>query len=219
MDLLKRWSKGTHNGWVRRKSDNSIRTNMLIFCGQFIPIIEFTWKEEYSGPAQKIRQEPIEHNEIFYSRSQIEKFIKRNPDLEVLEPNLTPFKKRWSTYSRFTTLDNIFLGDEYNQLCGFSWINLHRHFNSPVIRVKYTNPEKYYGKEQVFIVNPILRDLQFARCRNPFSVFQDIQSYISGVLGCNEKPITQVSDEIKIAKHGMDKTSFRKSPTKRIKKK
>jgi len=54
------------------------------------------------------------------------------------------------------------------------------------------------------ILNPKLKDLDFVKMKDPFSAFQDIQSYISGVLGTPARPMVQVSDKIKAASRGHD---------------
>ena len=48
-----------------------------------------------------------------------------------------------------------------------------------------------------------------------FTAFQEIQMYISGVLGTGEKEIIEVEDKYKIPQHGFNKWSFRREPTKK----
>ena len=70
-------------------------------------------------------------------------------------------------------------------------------------------------KKNSFIVNPILRDYQFARVIDPYTAFQEIQMYVSGVLGVNKDGTEFPSTEKeKVAQHGMDKWSFRRPPSK-----
>ena len=46
--------------------------------------------------------------------------------------------------------------------------------------------------------------------------FQEIEMYISGVLGINNKPTVEISDKNKIVGRGFDlKYSFRKDPEKK----
>ena len=62
-----------------------------------------------------------------------------------------------------------------------------------------------------FTVNPRLSDYGFVKTKDPFSAFQEIQQYISGVLGVDLIKIPEPSDKIKIVAAGFDiVTSFRK---------
>ena len=69
---------------------------------------------------------------------------------------------------------------------------------------------------QKFFINPLLKDYQFYKVYDAVQTFQEIQMFISGVLGNKEKEIIEVADKYKITQHGFDKKwSFRKEPTKK----
>jgi len=53
-------------------------------------------------------------------------------------------------------------------------------------------------KNQRFFINPILKDYQFYKVFDAFQTFQEIQMFIGGVLGTNEKEIATVADKYKI---------------------
>lgn len=63
-------------------------------------------------------------------------------------------------------------------------------------------------------LNPTLSEWQFQRMKDPYSAFQDIFMYISGVLGASHREIITLRDIDKIHKHGFDKFSFRKQSSK-----
>jgi hypothetical protein len=68
-----------------------------------------------------------------------------------------------------------------------------------------------YSKELKLILNPILKDIGFVKLFEPYIAFQEIEMYISGVLGIDSQKIIEVSDKSKIEGHGFDyKTTFRK---------
>lgn len=72
--------------------------------------------------------------------------------------------------------------------------------------------------ERTFVLDPCLADLGFQAVKDPYLAYQEIDMYISGVIGSPAKPLIQASDEVRLEKHGFDKkTSFRKAPTKRRK--
>ena len=57
-------------------------------------------------------------------------------------------------------------------------------------------------------VNPCLKSFDFHKVVDPYSAFQDIQGFISGVLTNNPK-IIEIADKDKIAAKGFNKFSFR----------
>lgn len=58
-----------------------------------------------------------------------------------------------------------------------------------------------------------LRDLQLFRVVNAYSMFQMISEWVGGVLPRQGNPMVQIQDDqIKAAKHGFDKWSFRRPP-------
>lgn len=60
-----------------------------------------------------------------------------------------------------------------------------------------------------------LRDLQMFKVVDAFSMFQTISEWVGGVLPKNGNPMVEITDDkIKAHKHGFDKHSFRKLPTK-----
>lgn len=60
-------------------------------------------------------------------------------------------------------------------------------------------------------INPLLNEYEFQRVLDPFTVYQEIDMFISGILG-NTEVIPEMRDKDKIVSHGFDlKTSFRKT--------
>lgn len=65
--------------------------------------------------------------------------------------------------------------------------------------------------ETVWKVNPdCLKDIGFPRVMDPYTIFQELDMWVSGVLGMPANAMVEVSNDTKIHKHGFDKTSFRK---------
>jgi hypothetical protein len=66
-------------------------------------------------------------------------------------------------------------------------------------------------KADMVVYNPILKPLRFASVMDPYTAFQELSMFISGILGGTSPPTIEVSNDIRIQKHGFDlKTSFRK---------
>jgi len=77
--------------------------------------------------------------------------------------------------------------------------------------------QKRIKEEELFEINPILKYYEFFKVKDTYQTFQEIQSFISGVLGNKEKEIITISDKYKIEQFGFDNIwSFRnQNPSKR----
>ena len=107
------------------------------------------------------------------------------------------------------------IDDHINNILNYDAMPFFRGFNTPVFiydnDYNRTVMNKYGGNENpVFIVNPLLSNYEFYRVFDSFQAFQEIQMFLSGVLGNHEKEIVEVADKYKIEQHGFDKWSFRK---------
>jgi len=112
------------------------------------------------------------------------------------------------------------LADNINDVLNYDAMHLFREFKTPVF-VYSDDPHdsvlldrRRYRWAKKIILNPILNDFNFYSEFDSFQAFQEIQMFIGGVLGCNEKDIIEVADKYKIAQHGFDKFSFRKDKEK-----
>lgn len=109
------------------------------------------------------------------------------------------------------------LEDNLNYVLSYDVMNIFRELNTPVFVYDsdYGRPSivvRRYDNSPKFIINPLLKEYQFYKVFNAVQAFQEIQMFISGVLGNKEKEIIDVPDKYKIAQHGFDKWSFRKEP-------
>jgi hypothetical protein len=68
----------------------------------------------------------------------------------------------------------------------------------------------YHGHLEL---NPHLKTYNFQKVHGGVEAFQEIQMFISGVLGAPERPMIELTDQDRIAAHGFDSMSFRKIPT------
>jgi hypothetical protein len=124
----------------------------------------------------------------------------------------------WSTHKRARKPSHRQVVDECIQrFHGKSDNALFRKFDTPIfITDIIAHPSDYEFKHPGlylpdFTLNPRLGELKFYQYKDAYSAFQEIQGYISGVLGGAAKPTIELSDKSKIIKAGFDpKTSFRK---------
>ena len=113
------------------------------------------------------------------------------------------FNPHWS-FNEFT--------DYVNLIKKFDCLEIHRELNTPIFLFD-SNLKMKYGKDECFIINPLLKNYEFYKVFDTFTAFQEIQMYISGVLGVGENTTIEVSDKDKIISRGFDyKWSFRKEP-------
>jgi hypothetical protein len=109
--------------------------------------------------------------------------------------------------------------DNLQYVKNYDALYLFRELNTPVFlydqdygRTDINPWTRYHPK---FIINPLLKEYQFFRVFETVQAFQEIQMFLSGVLGNKEKEIVNVADKYKIAQHGFDKWSFRKESEKK----
>lgn len=72
------------------------------------------------------------------------------------------------------------------------------------------------GKDLLIIKNPCLKNIEFYKALDTNSAFQEIESFLTGVLPATVPNMVTVSEKNKILKHGFDyKLSFRKPTSKK----
>lgn len=109
--------------------------------------------------------------------------------------------------------------DVINKIKSTDYTDLFREFNTPIFLFDYGYNKWSYKKPSItrkFIINPILKEYEFYKVFDSYQAFQEIQMFLGGVLGTNEKNIVEIDDKYKIEQHGFDKKwSFRKEPQKK----
>ncbi len=74
------------------------------------------------------------------------------------------------------------------------------------------NPTPWiFDKAQWRVNGDDLKEMQFFKVIDPVSLFQNIEMWVGGILPSSGNPMVEITDNnIKVAKHGFDKYSFRK---------
>lgn len=76
--------------------------------------------------------------------------------------------------------------------------------------IDYKSPCLMYDFDrEKLLINPCLSEFEFYRVVDSASAFQSIQSFISGVMGIEEKPMIEIKEKDKIVSKGFNKWSFR----------
>lgn len=111
------------------------------------------------------------------------------------------------------------LTDDVNYVLNYNPMDLFREYKTPIFvydsHYNRMDIDDGYRDKSRFIINPLLKEYEFYKIFDPFTTFQEIQMFVSGVLGTGEKEIIEVDDKYKIAQHGFNKWSFRKEPSKK----
>lgn len=91
-------------------------------------------------------------------------------------------------------------------------LDLHHHYQSPILLLEN---KPFSGHRTKITINPCLKDIGFASVVDPYTAFQEISMFISGVLGNKEKETVEIDDLHMRDAKGFDKMSFKKYPTKK----
>lgn len=128
--------------------------------------------------------------------------------------DLTYVKKVLNTESSMYYNKNF--NDSINNILNSDMMDLHRKYNSPILLIDINMSLRYlggnYNHNPVFSVNPVLKSYKFYKIFDTYSAFQEIQMFVSGVLTNPENNMVELSNDVRIKKHGFDKWSFRKEP-------
>lgn len=152
------------------------------------------------------------------------KFIKKcengekNINFDIIY-DLNIVKKYIEEKTFFNNIDNVI-----GEILSYDPINVFREINAPYfvfdseIDVKTimngnNNTVRLNIGKKKFTINPILKEYEFYKVFDSYTAFQEIQMFITGVLGNKEKEIIEIEDKYKIKQHGFNKWSFRKPPS------
>lgn len=153
-----------------------------------------------------------------YSVQDIEKFLQAlNDKNKALKAFRVPTKKHTSWYS-----DEVYFRrsaiEAMNPFEPFELIDPFRELNVPVFALGFTadgslNTRALSGF--VLRTDPELKKLNFQHVMPPFQAFQEIDMFLSGVLGTGNPPMAIVDDKSMKAKKGFGDYSFKTLPSKR----
>ena len=175
----------------------------LIFCGKvysgiFVTVTEGRWPNEVK----------TEHR--FWNAEKFDAFLKErgwrtSSILYYGEQGITKLEEKFSKYEIKGDALQCLLE---KQIVTVTPKDLPLNLNRPY----YRSRAGWLEQESDYVANTdTLKDWDFQKAFDPVAAFQEISQWVGGALaayGPNTVEITD--DEIKLAKHGMDKTSFRR---------
>ena len=166
---------------IEQQSKYEISDNFIIgFCGK----LYLGWKFHWRTPSDHKYYGRF-HTKIIYDLDEVKKHLRGS---------------HWGN-SKFI--------DDVNYVLNYNPINLFRKYKTPVFvydsHYKRSGVDYNWKDQSRFIINPLLKEYEFYKVFDPFTTFQEIQMFVSGVLGTNEKEIIDVDDKYKIKQHGYNK--------------
>ena len=131
-------------------------------------------------------------------------------------PELDAKPSRWRARDSYADLGfQAFLDDVAKIDCE----KYHREYNAPILHISFVSLDSQSSyqdaagrcRRKVTVqTNPLLKAIGFQKVKDAFTAYQEIDSYLSGVLGADVHPTVEISDVHRLEGHGFDKrTSFR----------
>jgi hypothetical protein len=177
--------------------------SVILFCGQVFPCIQVkTLQERYTVT----RGEFSIFNMETYDKYQ--KLVREDLGFKG-SPRWPAFRSKADWFDQVKT-DRDSMEKYFEGLNSLDSGFIHRELNAPIIHVRHEPSRNSYGR-RVFEANPQLKGLGFQSVKDPFTAYQELDSYLSGVMGVETRPPVEISDVHRLEGHGFDKkTSFRK---------
>lgn len=185
----------------------------ILFCGQLHfgahVVIETGWMQSNDGHA--------------YSVDDVDGFrlLARKPDDWADDEKPRRWELKYSTATRMLsrrerlfTRENMGNFFKHVELDPAAVHAVHDKFGAPVIAMSMSGTNHMFRVVQSpaeIVINPVLKKVEFFKKIDPFTAMQDLSCYVSGVMGGQAPKMIEISDEVRIEKHGFDtKQSFRK---------
>lgn len=194
------------NAWGADVEDGDTYTSELHlvgFCGEIYPCRTLTITSTYDGT--------VIHKKTYYDRK---KYL-ADFDALIKRKDSKKCGKWWSRKSHHSSNKSL-----WQQISDGSWSHLatlKQEFRDYHVPVFVVTGQAYRRCNNRLILNACLKDYEFFRVKDPRTACQEIEMYLFGVLGSQEKEkIPPVSNEDLILAKGFDlKHSFRKEKSRR----
>lgn len=174
-----------------------IQSKLLLVVGKMYPILVIKTKSK-NGVLRDHVIQSVEDLDLLIS-----KYLGKRGNAKYANQKNKAFSVSWR-YDHYSIMNRRHMVAFFNQFEGSpedQFLDTHYTTEVPVLLI--TADELVY--------NPRLKPYQFFRILPPYQAFQEISMFISGVLGGKSPKMIEISDEIRLQKHGFDlKTSFRK---------
>lgn len=193
-----RWYKYEMGGNFNKVTTEN--TIVVVFCGKIYPCLEISVVDKTYPFITK-------NTHYCYTFEQVESLYKEHLSKKELKSFYEPRtrRRRWSRWRRDTLIESMKKFFSLSGTADNGLMDFHHDREVPVAVLEFDHFVTY---------NPCLKDIQFFRIMDSFTAYQELAMFIGGVLGGKSPKTIEVSNDIKIAKRGFDKWSFRKEPEK-----
>lgn len=191
INALKRIDFKYERGMKYYHEYSNLDASIIIFCGKIYPLISL------HKTISIIRLNLKSETTNIYSGEELVSYIQtNNKNYEITNKSNEKIKIYYSMNSL-----------EINDIKQYQIIN-----KSPIIIIDYN---QYNNDKPIITLNSCdLHKFKFAKIFDPYQSFQEIQMFVSGMMIKDSPEMINISDKIRAEKHGFDKWSFRKPPSK-----
>ena len=162
--------------------------NILFFCGKIYPFTTIYHTIDYKQTLS-----------YHYDFNSVDKYIIAHGNKKTRE--------EWGKNSKlFKYFRHYFSKDKLNKLFNI------KLDNNKLIKLHHELGSPYFLYNKTLTINPVLKEIEFYKTLDVYSTYQEIDMFLTGILGDSEPKIIEVSDTIKKEKHGFDKWSFKTPP-------
>lgn len=197
---------------LSKNRDDDFSVEFLYFCGKIYPIY-FNKSRTFTDKQSSIvtKQSVIGLSQDFLNEVKLNDDIKLRTLFLGYRNSYIESKDRLSNFEKFTiyiedliskqVVLNVFKDLSLKHKLAYFLLNC----DGGLYTHKFTfNIHSY----------PLLKDLGISSCLDGSFVFQQIEQYLFSFLSINQRPMIELSDEIKASKHGHDgKYSFKTPPS------
>lgn len=187
-----------------------VGTFSIFFCGERFNVIRTGYrKKERAIDIHNING--VYEEKLHYSKEGLDEYI---DSLKIQQPRIAYYEKE-STKRMSADIVEFFGLTKTSP-------DLHFKFNTPVFVITKlsTKQDPFFKYHRTMTatgvdVNPVLKDLDFMKVKDPYTAYQELDMFISGVMGGRSPVMVDVSDEdMKVKKGFGHHYAFKKEPTK-----
>lgn len=200
--------KGHHWSCEHLKSKSSLNDQTISL--DILPVSVYVAGKHYGGMKIQDRN-TLQKTQVFWDADQFESYV-NSLGRKIATPD--PRRDQWQSgaiNSPFANVKSFMTPRDAspkqmdwlinNRVAVAIWCDHNTHYYREKIKWHCNAAEKHWS----------LREYDFARSMDPYTLFQELSMFVGGVLPRNPNPMVVIKDDkIKIAKHGFDKWSFRK---------
>lgn len=195
-------------GMPREMRNLSASRHVLVFCGRAYPCYEFQGNFYYDldtlikGIENHILDNDYRNPNLYVSSAEYHDWEKALAKLKSEKP---PKKKRH--HFNWTKALNKYSWEKFiNAFKPDIPIEIHQHFKTPILAL---SPYVFKAGLQL-IVNPCLKEFDFQKIKDPYTVWQEISMYLGNELVSQMDPNPPISDKVRAESKGFDDWSFRR---------